>query len=332
VRRVLLIAAVFLLANFLLAKAPAFAGNVGFKEVRIANGTEPPLTAGIWYPIEPPVAKRPWVTPNQTVAQASVIAGRALPLVVMSHCGAGSYDSHYDTAEALAQAGFVVAAVSHAGDNYSDQSKIVQLWRRNAQLHRLVDYMLQGWSWHARLDAGRIGAFGFSNGAFTVLVAAGGVPDLTKVGPYCRAHPDHDLCQSLQNAGVSPDLGGDVPADAWVPDPRIKAIVIAAPAYGFTFSGTGLRSVTLPIQLWRAGEDRQQPMAYYDEAVRAALPKTPEYHLVANASHFDFLPPCDERFAQSDRDVCTSRPGFDRAAFHNRFNTEVVRFFETELR
>lgn len=323
---------VSLIAVFFLLVVPAVAGNIGFDELRIANGTEPPLTIGIWYPTTRPAAKHPLGNATQTVALAAPIAARALPLVVMSHGGTLWYDSHYDTALALAQAGFVVAAVSHAGDTYKDSSKILQLWRRPTQLHRLVDYMLHGWSGHGRLDAGRIGAFGFSNGAFTVLVAAGGVPDLSKVGPYCRAHPDHDLCQTLQDAGLNPDLGSDAPPGAWDPDPRIKAIVIAAPAFGFTFAGTGLRAVTLPIQLWRAGEDRQQPMAYYDEAVRAALPQTPEYHLVANAGHFDFLPPCDIRLAQSARDICTSRPGFDRAAFHHRFNAEVVRFFQMELR
>ena len=318
-------------AVFFLLVVPALAGNVGFEQRQITNGKDPPLTIGIWYPTTAPAAKPPAGNAGQTVARAGPMAAR-MPLVVMSHGGAGWYDSHYDTAQALAQAGFVAAAVSHAGDTYNDQSKILQLWRRPAQLHRLVDYMLLEWPGHARLDAGRVGAFGFSNGAFTVLVAAGGVPDLSKIGPYCGAHPDHDLCQTLKNAGVSPDLGGDVPAGAWDPDPRIKAIVIAAPAFGFTFGHTGLSAVTLPTQLWRAGEDRQQPIAYYDEAVRAALPKTPEYHLVANAGHFDFLPPCDERLSRSARDICTSRPGFDRAAFHNRFNTEVVRFFQMELR
>lgn len=83
----------------------------------------------------------------------------------MSHDG-GWYDGHYDTALALGHAGFVVAAVSHTGDTFNDQSRVLQLWHRSTQLHWLVDYMLDEWPSHARLDAARVGAFRFFNVAF----------------------------------------------------------------------------------------------------------------------------------------------------------------------
>ncbi|WP_085488235.1 alpha/beta hydrolase family protein [Paraburkholderia susongensis] len=317
---------------FFLVIARAFAADVGFEEVKIANGTEPPLTAGIWYPTNAPATPHALGAFTQTVAPGAPIAGSHLPLVVISHGGGGGYDSHYDTALALAHAGFVAAAVSHAGDTFDDQSHVLQLWRRPAQLHRLVDYMLDEWPWHGRLDAARVGAFGFSNGGFTVLVAAGGIPDLSKIAPYCAAHPEHDLCEVLKHAGVDPHFDADVPASVWVHDPRIKAIVVAAPAFGFTFGRAGLSSVRAPIQIWRAAEDRHQPHPYYDEAVRTDLPRPPEYHVVANAGHYDFLPPCDARLSRKMPEICTSLPGFDRAAFHEYFNADVVRFFQARLR
>lgn len=315
-----------------LVAAPALAADVGFEEVKITNGAEPPLTAGIWYPTNAPATPHALGNFTQTVAPDAPIIGQQLPLVVMSHGGAGWYGGHYDTALALAHAGFVVAAVSHTGDTFDDQSGVLQLWRRPAQLRRLVDYMLDEWRWHGRLDAARIGAFGFSNGGFTVLVAAGGVPDLSEIAPYCEAHADHDLCAALKHAGVEPHVGADIPASAWVHDSRIKAVVIAAPAFGFAFGRAGLSSVRAPIQLWRAAEDRHQPHPYYDEAIRADLPRTPEYHVVANAGHYDFLPPCDASLSRKKPEVCDSLPGFDRAAFHGQFNADVVQFFQARLR
>jgi predicted dienelactone hydrolase len=315
-----------------LVAAPAVAADVGFEEVKITNGAEPALTAGIWYPTNAPATPHALGNFTQTVAPGAPIIGQRLPLVVMSHGGAGWYGGHYDTALALAHAGFVVAAVSHAGDTFDDQSGVLQLWRRPAQLRRLVDYMLDEWPSHGRLDAARIGAFGFSNGGFTVLVAAGGVPDLSEIAPFCEAHADHDLCAALKHAGVDPHVGADVPASAWVHDSRIKAVVIAAPAFGFAFGRAGLNNVRAPIQLWRADDDRHQPHPYYDEAVRADLPRTPEYHVVADAGHYDFLPPCDARLSQKRPEVCDSLPGFDRAAFHEQFNADVVQFFQTSLR
>jgi predicted dienelactone hydrolase len=315
-----------------LVSPPVFAVNVGFEELKITNGTEPALTVGIWYPTDAPTTEHALGNFTQTVAPGSPIAGHGLPLVVMSHGGGSWYGGHYDTALALARAGFVAAAISHTGDTYDDQSRVLELWRRPAQLHRLVDYMLDEWSGHGQLDASRVGAFGFSNGGFTVLVAVGGVPDLSEIGRYCETHPSHDLCQGLKQAGVDPHLGANVPAGAWVRDLRIKAAVVAAPAFGFALAHPGLSDVRAPIQLWRAADDRHQPQPYYDEVVRANLPRPPEYHLVENAGHYDFLPPCDVQLLKNHPVICTSLPGFDRKSFHEQWNADMVRFFQTTLR
>ncbi|MDH6148052.1 MULTISPECIES: hypothetical protein [Paraburkholderia] len=118
--------------------APALAAGVGFQKVDIPNGAEPPLTAGIWYPTDAPATPHALGDVTQTVAADAPIAGHHLPLIVLSHGGGGWYGAHYDTALALARAGFVAAAASHAGDTFDDQSRVLQLWRRPAQLHRLV--------------------------------------------------------------------------------------------------------------------------------------------------------------------------------------------------
>lgn len=303
-------------ALFFASSGSSFGQTVGFEEVRIPNGTEPPLTAGIWYPV---------------VASANkVVAGRHA-LVLMSHGGGGTYDGHSDTAIALARAGIVAAAVTHAGDALDDQSKVLQLWRRPAQLRRLADYMLNDWQWHRKIDAARVGAFGFSNGGFTVLVAVGGVPQLSQIGPYCEAHPDHDLCTALARAGVKAPNGSVVPPGAWLADRRIKAAVLAAPAFGFAFDRMGLSGVSAAIQLWRAELDRHQPDPFYEEAIRQALPTSPEYHVVERAGHYDFLPPCGAQMSRAVPAVCSSAPDFDRRAFHEQFNREVIRFFRAAL-
>lgn len=317
---------------FAVAAATALPANVGFEQIRIANGEDPPLSGGLWYPTGAPAAEHHLGLVTQTVALGAPVSGRGLPLVVISHGGGSSYDAHYDTALALAHAGFVVAAINHAGDTYDDQSRVLQLWHRPAQLRRLVSYMLHEWPRHDRLNAARIGAFGFSNGGFTVLVDIGGIPDLSSTAPYCGAHPEHDLCRALAHAGVDFDIGAGVPGGAWIADPRIKAAVIAAPAFGFAFGRGGLRNVHVPIQLWHAADDRRQPDPWYDEAVRLSLPRAPDYRVVAGAGHYDFLPPCSARLAARAPRICADPPDFDRAAFHRAFNARVVAFFEDTLR
>jgi predicted dienelactone hydrolase len=305
---------------------------VGFDEVRVPNGNEAPLIGGIWYPTTDEPHNVTLDGFSQQVALNGTVKGRGLPLIVLSHGGAGSYAGHYDTALALARAGFVVAAISHAGDTYDDQSKVMMLWRRPTQLSRLIDYMLSNWRERAAIDAGRIGAYGFSNGGFTVLAEAGGIPDLMKIDPYCASNPTHDLCTALAQAGVRSVSVLNIPSDAWKPDRRIKAIAAAAPAFGFTFDRAGLASVRIPVLLWRAADDRHQPSPWYEDHIRDALPLVPEYHVEAGAGHYAFLPPCSARMLKSAPHICVDAPGFDRADFHRRLNAELIRFFQTDLR
>lgn len=310
--------------------AGAGISNVSFDKIEVTNGEEPPLEGGVWYPARDerstPMSLWPGVT------EKAPVCGNQLPLIVISHGGGASYAAHSDTAISLARAGFVVAAVNHAGDDQTDQSRVVELWRRPQQLSRLITYMLHEWPWHRSLDGRNVGAFGFSNGGFTVLVAAGGVPDLNRIGPYCRAHSDHDLCTGIRRAGLdASNLPVHPPTNPWVPDRRIRAIVVAAPAFGFAFGRRGLASVRVPVQLWRAENDRHQPNPYYDEAVREALPSPPEYHVVPGAGHFDFLPPCDVGLAKAVPEICSDPGGFDRGAFHRDLNAALVQFFRSRL-
>jgi predicted dienelactone hydrolase len=125
-----------------------------------------------------------------------------------------------------------------------------------------------------------------------------------------------------------------LPLDAdivWTHDRRIKAVVSAAPALGFAFGTKGLAAVLQPVQLWRAEDDQVLPQPYYAEAVRLALPQPPETHVVADAGHYDFLKPCPTQLATRMPAICTSKPGFDRAAFHERFDHDIVAFFKRTL-
>ena len=314
------------LAALALATAPALAHSVGFQHLTIASGDDKPIDVGVWYPSDAPAGPSPLGGFMQEVAPNGAVAGDRLPLVVMSHGAGGWFGEHVDTALALARAGFVVAALSHTGDTYDDQSRAARIWQRPAQLKRLIDYMLSEWRDHGRIDADRVGAFGFSAGGFTVLAAAGGLPDLGKVRPHCAAHPEGFECGVIQrNPGPAqlPD------PSVWFRDARIKAAVVAAPALGYAFD---LTAVTIPIQLWRAEDDHILPGPYYAQAVRDALPRPPEYHVVKGADHMDFLAPCTEAVRKSAPDICDEVDSFDRAGFHADFDRDVVAFFERELR
>ena len=314
----------------LAAVAPPAHAAVGLQHLTIPDPQGAPIEIGVWYPTDAtPTLKKVELGPAPLAPNAPV-KGSGLPLVVISHGTGGSFVGHSDTAEALAEAGFVAAALTHTGDNWRDHSRSAQIWDRPRQLTVLVDYMLRAWPAHDQLDPARIGAFGFSAGGFTVLAAAGGDADFSAVRPHCREHPEAFECHLVATSKGSPSA---IPALAH--DPRIRAIVVAAPALGYTFDRRGLAGVRLPVQLWRAENDHVLQHPYYAEAVRAALPTEPETHVVAGADHYDFLQPCSESLAKwlaaRAPEICRSAPGFDRTAFHADFDREIVAFFQRTL-
>jgi predicted dienelactone hydrolase len=313
--------------------APAAAtATVGFETATISPGPGPAIDIAIWYPSRSPASDRKlggWI---QHVASDGAVAGRRHPLIVISHGGGGWYGGHYDTALALARAGFIVAALTQPGDNFHDQSGAADMAARPRDLRRLVDYMIGDWREKVHVEPDNVGVFGFSNGGFTALVAIGGVPDFSRFPDHCRRHGGFDDCQILMRSGISlAGLADHFPQSVWVHDQRIKAAVIAAPALGFLFTRDGLSRVKVPVQLWRAGNDHVLPNPEYAEAVRRALPRAPQYHVIPNAGHFDFLAPCDPGLAGEMPAICRSSPGFSRAAFHQRFNAAVVAFFHQKL-
>src|SRR5580704_19651255 len=216
--------AVAAFAIAMLAATPAL--SAGFEQIMVPDPDGAPLEVGIWYPSEAPAAPQPLGLFAQTVANGGTVAGRGLPLIVMSHGTGGSFEGHYDTALALAEAGFVVAAVTHTGDNYRDQSQVGRLENRPRHIKVLIDYMLASWRQHDALDQRCIAMFGFSAGGFTALVAIGGTPDLRTVGPYCAAHPDEWSCRMLKERKINVSTDASGPAatpPTWVHDPRIAA-------------------------------------------------------------------------------------------------------------
>ena len=312
--------------------APALA-TVGFQQVSVPDPKGKPLSVGVWYPSlgTPTVAA---VGPfQQMVVPDGAVSGAGLPLALISHGTSGSDASHYDTAIALADAGFVVAALTHTGDNFRDQSYAgneMDLTDRPRQVCVVLNYMLKTWPQHDRLDRTRIGMFGFSLGGFTALVVSGAVPEVGRMRQLCSQRPTAPECLFIKQRNGD-QLNPPTPAPDWFHDRRVKAAVIAAPAASYLFGPGSLHGLKIPIQLWRAAQDEQVPDAWNTALLREGLPTPPEEHVVAGAGHYGFLPPCGEALAKQAPQICDDAPGFDRTTFHQEFNSAIVAFFKKTL-
>ena len=297
---------------------------VGIQALNVpAQGSSPPLSGAVWYPCATapsPTVVGPFVV---SVTKDCAIDGTKLPLIVVSHGRTGSFMGHRDAAQALADAGFVVAAISHPGDNAQDRSRTDELSvfvERPADIRRLVDYLLDSWNHASVIDPNRIGVFGFSRGGYTGLVIVGADPYFRRDLRMC-AGKTGPLCEEVHQGKLAP----------LAHDARIKAAVIADPLSVF-FTNESFGDVRVPIQLWRSerGGDGVTPVSV--ALVAENLPVKPEFHTVVNARHFAFLPPCQAPVAAPMSDLCSDPQGFDRAEFHRQFNASAVEFFLHALR
>lgn len=312
-----------LLSCLAFSLAASLAQAAGFKPVDIpAQGALQPLKGAVWYPCSQQPSEVRFGPFAMSVSMDCPLAGEKHPLVVISHGRTGSFLGHHDTAEALADAGFIVVAINHPGDTSRDKSRTGEFSvfvERPADIKRTLDYMLGSWPDAARIDAGRIGFFGFSRGGYTGLVAIGANPLFGKRLRLCEGKSD-PLCEQV-HAGQLAELSHD---------PRIKAAVIADPLSVF-FTGESFKNVRVPVQLWGSerGGDGVTPASVAD--IASLLPTKPDFHVVPGSQHFSFLPPCPAELAQSAADLCGDQPGFDRAAFHADFNAGVLAFFKAQL-
>lgn len=321
-----MIRAATLLLAAILAVAATSAPCAGLRRVDIPAGPEgAAIQALVWYPCAAP--------PEQLVLGPFSVSAvpncsssfDKLPLVIISHGRGGSFLGHHDTAEALADHGFIVAALNHPGDTAQDLSSTndLSVWvERPNHVKRLIDYLTGASAFSANVDQARIGFFGFSRGGYTGLALIGADADWALATRNCQQHSSWRLCPQV--------LRRDYPAMPLAHDPRIKAAVLADPPAPF-LSAESLASIKVPVQLW-ASEYGGDGVAPHDvAAIHEALRTQQDYRVVPNAGHFAFFTPCSAEMRALAPEPCSDAAGFDRPAFHQQFNADVVGFLRSVL-
>mgnify|MGYP002716439250 CR=1 FL=1 len=140
------------LATLVLAAGIAFSGiasAAGYQHLEIPGSDgQPPVEAIVWSPCAAAAETQqlgPYVVRG---IRDCAVSGRSLPLIVVSHGQGGTSLGHHDTAEALADAGFVVVTLNHPGDTFGDDSGAQRLdifESRPRDVTRVISYMLERW-------------------------------------------------------------------------------------------------------------------------------------------------------------------------------------------
>lgn len=326
------------LAWFLLGITGASA-TPGFRAATIETPDRPqPLTLAIWYPAAddgtPRLVGDNPVFQGVAIREAATPLSGRHPLVVLSHGFGGNRFNQAWLAVQLADAGYVVAATDHPGTSTFDRDpdQAAALWKRPADLSRVIDHLTGDADLSAMVDPGRIAVIGHSLGGWTAIEIAGGRFDADGFIRNC-AETASIACTILARIGrlQDPDWRSRMAAD--LADPRVSAVITLDPGGIGGFTQASLKGITIPVLVIAAGVDRiHLPAETEARRLAALLPAAQtRVHEIADAAHFSFIGLCKpqgaailEREQPGDGVLCRDGEGRDRAAIHAETASRVL--------
>ena len=144
-----------------------------------------------------------------------------------------------------------------------------------------------------RLSPKKIALIGHSMGGYTALAVAGGRP----------------------HAGRHETPDGQIHAVPVSPDPRVRALVLLAPACAWFWVEGSLSGVNVPMLVMTAEKDEIAPQLGVEFIGRDCNPALVDRRTIPNAGHHAFQSPFPPKMVRPDFPPSQDPPGFDRAAF-----------------
>jgi len=277
----------------------------------VVQGARVPVQ--ILYPSRAPERLEQFGPYPLAIATDAPVEGERLPLVVISHGTGGSPWTYRGMAVHLARAGFVVALPEHPGNNRSDNSlanTAANLENRPRHVRLVLDAVFGDAQLGKRLSPSGVGVVGHSMGGYTALAVAGGRPS------------------SFPNE--SPD--GQARTIPVVRDPRVRALVLLAPASPWFMAEGALAGVDLPILMRTAERDEHTPAMHAEIILRGVPdPRRIDHRVVPNAGHFSFQSPFPPAMTRPEFPPSQDPAGFDRAAFQPVLHAEILAFLRSSL-
>ncbi len=254
----------------------------------------------VWYPSATTTAPQ-LIADNAVFVGASAVrnapptAGEH-PLVVLSHGYRGNWSNQIWLASALAQKGYIVAAINHPGSTTHDRSPqaAAQLWQRPVDLRRAIDAVTTHPEKFGRVANDRIAAVGHSLGGWTALEIAGARFDPERFTQDCKAHSQLSSCTVYEqmNPASTSEAKTELAAD-WR-DKRVTAVVTLDLGLSRGLTDKSLAALPVPALVIAAGVPSQELPAELESAnlAKRLPPASSRYVEISDASHFSFMSMC----------------------------------------
>lgn len=267
-------------------------------------------------------------------------------LVVISHGSGGVPWTYTALAQALVDAGYVVAMPRHRGDNAFDPGSPGPVsWRqRPAEVSRAIDRVAADPRFGPALRLDKVGTYGMSAGGHTVLTLAGGRWSEANFRRHCEANmaEDFQACVGLATRLTGGLLDGlklwlarrviawrfDDETPQGHDDPRIAAAVAGVP-YAADFDPASFAAPRVPLALITAGQDRSLVPRFHSDRVLAACPRCELLAALPDAGHGALLAPLPP-VRGHEAELLADPPGFDRAVLP-AVDARIVAFFDRHL-
>ncbi|MBA3813907.1 MAG: prolyl oligopeptidase family serine peptidase [Alphaproteobacteria bacterium] len=295
-----------------------------------------PLVGNIYYPVDKNIQGEDKADPMVHAKEAKNApvkrSKEPYPLIIISHGYGGSREHLSWLAEALTNAGYIVATIDHFGNTASfDTPKIaLQRWLRPQDISAFLDNFLKDPEFSSLIETNHIGFAGYSLGGLTGIWLAGGIADqFTK--PIVGKSSIYELARDATEQDVD-SIDYDQALKSYM-DARIKAEFLMAPAHGQSFSTKGLKNIHIPILIVVGENDKVTPPSQHADHYAKSIPGVKLDLLKGNVSHYVF-----RNQIRPDKINCVSSfefevdPSVDIKALHEETAGLAIDFFNKHLK
>ncbi len=275
------------------------------------QGVDVPLQ--ILYPATAPESTQRFGAYEIDAAVDAPAAHGPFPLVVISHGGGGTPLTHRGLASCLVRAGYVVALPEHPGNSRADNSlegTAANLENRPRHISIVIDAAFADDALGASVSRNGVAVIGHSMGGYTALALAGGRP----------------------TTGPVETTDGEPRAIEVSRDPRVRALILLAPACGWFWSKGALTDVDVRILLRTAEKDEHAHHLYEGLIERGIRDlRQLDHRVIANAGHHAFQSPFPASMAGPHFPPSRDPAGFDRAAYQPILCADILTFLRSAL-
>lgn len=259
-------------------------------------------------------------------------------LIMFSHGTGGNRLACQWFCEGLAEKGFLIAAVDHYGNTYTNPipKEFVTVWQRPLDISFVLSKLLLEKEFEGKIDESKIYAAGFSLGGYTAITLVGAKIDLDNLIRFIHTPQGFKEANIPEMPGLINLFDQDSIKLSFtrapnLKDPRIKAIFVMAPALGQGFSSKDqMKDVDIPVFIVGVQSDSIAPISTNALHYKELLPKAEWFLIKGNAGHYVFLNDGNEEMKQAAPIFFKDPNKVDRYKIHLQMINKAASFFGSQ--